>query len=35
MNHDWPRRRQIQFIGILGTIDVILLIALAGILRWI
>ncbi len=33
--HDWPRRRQIQFIGTLGAIDMILLIALASILRWI
>jgi hypothetical protein len=33
--HDWPRRRQIQFIGILGAVDVILLVVCAGVLRWI
>jgi hypothetical protein len=33
--HDWPRRRQIQFIGILGAVDVFLLIILVSILRWI
>ncbi len=33
--HDWPRRRQVQFIGILGATDVCLLVVLAGILRWI
>lgn len=33
--HDWPRRRQRQFIGLLGTVDVILLFLLAGILKWI
>ena len=33
--HDWPHPRQIKFIGILGGIDVVLLIIGAGILRWI
>jgi hypothetical protein len=33
--YDWLPRRQIQFIGILGAIDVVLMILLAGILQWI
>jgi hypothetical protein len=33
--HDWLPLRQIQFIGILGAIDVVLMILLAGILHWI
>ncbi len=33
--HDWSHARQIKFIGGLGAVDVILLIVLAGFLRWI
>ncbi len=33
--HDWPHPRQIKFISILGAIDVVLLVACAGILHWI
>jgi hypothetical protein len=33
--HDWPRRRQIEFIGILGAVDVIVWVVCAGVLRWI
>ncbi len=33
--HDWPPRRQIQFIGILGLSDGILLVVFAGLLHWI
>ncbi len=32
---DWPARRQVQFIGILGAIDVLSLILFAGVLQWI
>lgn len=33
--HDWPPRRQVRFIGMLGAIDVAALIIFAGILHWI
>jgi hypothetical protein len=33
--HDWPHPRQIKFIGILGSIDVVLLIVCAALLHWI
>jgi hypothetical protein len=33
--HDWPRRRQVNFIGILATLDVFLLMVFAGVLHWI
>ena len=32
---DWPVRRQRQFIGLLGALDVSALIVFAGILQWI
>ncbi len=33
--HDWPPRRQVKFIGLLGAVDIVLLIVLAGMLHWI
>ena len=33
--YDWTHPQQIKFIGMLGAVDVMLLITLAGILHWI
>ncbi len=33
--HDWPRQRQVRFIGILAALDGFLLMVFAGVLHWI
>jgi hypothetical protein len=34
-SYDWKPRTQVQFIGSLATINLVMLVVFAGILKWI